>query len=78
MEAGGLSLIKCDRQMCTYLQILTIPFFLLTQNSPPAFCPDSRTKDLDAVLSVVRQAEQFIHVALMEYFPASKFFYHHR
>ncbi|KAI5610724.1 phospholipase D3, partial [Silurus asotus] len=47
-------------------------------NSPPAFCPESRTKDLDAIMSVVSQAKQFIHVAVMEYFPASKFYYHHR
>ncbi|MCJ8737043.1 hypothetical protein PDJAM_G00019280 [Pangasius djambal] len=55
-----------------------VPSRVYISNSPPAFCPDSRTKDLDAVLSVVSQAEQFIHVAVMEYFPASKFYYNHR
>lgn len=57
---------------------LTLLFFLLTQNSPPAFCPESRTRDLDAILSVIGQAGQFIHVAVMEYFPAFKFSYYHK
>ncbi|XP_051501864.1 5'-3' exonuclease PLD4-like [Myxocyprinus asiaticus] len=46
--------------------------------SPPAFCPDSRTRDLDAILSIIRDAQQFIHVAVMEFYPASKFFHQHR
>ncbi|XP_067310978.1 5'-3' exonuclease PLD4 isoform X2 [Pseudorasbora parva] len=45
--------------------------------SPPAFCPDSRTQDLEAILSAIKGAEHFIHVAVMEFYPASKFFHHH-
>lgn len=45
--------------------------------SPPAFCPDSRTRDLDAILSAIRDAQEFIHVSVMEYYPASKFFHRH-
>uniref|UniRef100_A0A673LX12 Phospholipase D family member 4 n=1 Tax=Sinocyclocheilus rhinocerous TaxID=307959 RepID=A0A673LX12_9TELE len=45
--------------------------------SPPVFCPDSRTRDLDAILSAIRGAQDFIHVAVMEFYPASKFFHHH-
>ncbi|KAK2879212.1 hypothetical protein Q8A67_020003 [Cirrhinus molitorella] len=45
--------------------------------SPPVFCPESRTRDLDAILSAIRGAQDFIHVAVMEFYPASKFFYHH-
>ncbi|KAK9960271.1 hypothetical protein ABG768_010344 [Culter alburnus] len=45
--------------------------------SPPAFCPDSRTRDLDAILSAIGGAQDFIHVSVMEYYPASKFFHHH-
>lgn len=42
--------------------------------SPPAFCPDSRTHDLSAILSAIRGAQSFIHVSVMEYYPASKYF----
>ncbi|XP_052001439.1 5'-3' exonuclease PLD4 isoform X2 [Xyrauchen texanus] len=45
--------------------------------SPSAFCPDSRTRDLDAILSIIRDAQRFIHVAVMEFYPASKFFHRH-
>lgn len=61
-----------------HVNLSDVPSKVYISNSPPAFCPDSRTKDLDAILSVFRQAEQFIHVAVMEYFPAYKFHYHHR
>ncbi|KAA0711676.1 Phospholipase D4 [Triplophysa tibetana] len=45
--------------------------------SPPAFCPDSRTPDLHAILSAIRDAREFIHVSVMEYYPASKFAHRH-
>ncbi|KRT84441.1 hypothetical protein AMK59_2558 [Oryctes borbonicus] len=38
-------------------------------SSPPPFCPDGRTKDVDAVLSVIRHAEKFIYISVMDYFP---------
>lgn len=47
------------------------------QASPPAFCPDSRTRDLDAILSAIRDAQEFIHVSVMEYYPASKYAHQH-
>ncbi|KAF5890857.1 centrosomal protein, partial [Clarias magur] len=61
-----------------HVNLSDVPSRVYISNSPPAFCPDSRTKDLDAILSVMNQAQQFIHVAVMEYFPASKFYYHNR
>ncbi|XP_058254896.1 5'-3' exonuclease PLD4 isoform X2 [Hemibagrus wyckioides] len=59
-----------------HLNLSDVPSRVYISNSPPAFCPESRTKDLDAILSVIGQAGQFIHVAVMEYFPAFKFNYH--
>ncbi|KAJ8341437.1 hypothetical protein SKAU_G00337280 [Synaphobranchus kaupii] len=44
--------------------------------SPPSFCPAGRTKDLDAILSVIEGAEHFIDVAVMDYFPTSRFTRH--
>ncbi|XP_068194184.1 5'-3' exonuclease PLD4 isoform X2 [Antennarius striatus] len=41
--------------------------------SPPSFCPSSRTLDLDAILSIISEARYYIHVAVMEYFPTTRF-----
>ncbi|KAM9777702.1 5'-3' exonuclease PLD4 [Neosynchiropus ocellatus] len=41
--------------------------------SPPAFCPPTRTLDLDAILSVISNARFFVDVAVMDYFPTSGF-----
>lgn len=41
--------------------------------SPPPFCPPSRTQDLDAILSIIYEAQQYIDVAVMEYFPTTRF-----
>lgn len=41
--------------------------------SPPAFCPKSRTQDLDAILSIISQANRYVDVAVMEYFPIIRF-----
>ncbi|XP_005111969.1 5'-3' exonuclease PLD3 isoform X2 [Aplysia californica] len=39
-------------------------------SSPPSFCPDGRTSDIDALLEVVRSAKDFIYISVMDYFPA--------
>ncbi|XP_025019714.1 phospholipase D4 [Python bivittatus] len=41
--------------------------------SPSSFCPDGRTFDLVAILDVIYDAEKFIYVSIMEYFPISRF-----
>ncbi|XP_012871642.1 PREDICTED: phospholipase D4 isoform X1 [Dipodomys ordii] len=43
--------------------------------SPPPLCPHGRTRDLDAVLAVIRGARKFVYTAVMEYFPSTHF--HH-
>ncbi|XP_030622660.1 phospholipase D4 [Chanos chanos] len=50
-----------------------VPSQVYISGSPPVFCPHSRTKDLDAILSAIAEAERFIHIALMEYLPLSQF-----
>uniref|UniRef100_A0A4W4H245 PLD phosphodiesterase domain-containing protein n=1 Tax=Electrophorus electricus TaxID=8005 RepID=A0A4W4H245_ELEEL len=67
-----------NKEQPLHVNLSGVPSRVYISGSPPQFCPDSRTKDLDAILSAVSQAEQFIHVAVMEYYPASKFLYHHR
>ncbi|KAK2826206.1 hypothetical protein Q5P01_020420 [Channa striata] len=41
--------------------------------SPPPFCPQSRTQDLEAILSSISEAQHYIDVAVMEYFPTTRF-----
>ncbi|XP_023258487.1 phospholipase D4 [Seriola lalandi dorsalis] len=41
--------------------------------SPPSFCPPSRTQDLEAILSIISEAEHYVDVAVMEYFPTTRF-----
>ena len=40
-------------------------------SSPPPFCPEGREKDLDAILKVINNAEEFVHIAVMDYFPTT-------
>lgn len=46
---------------------------LPTQASPPQLCPHGRTRDLDALLAVIRAARQFIYASVMEYLPTTCF-----
>jgi phospholipase D3/4 len=39
------------------------------QSSPPPFNPTGRTNDIDALVNVIRHAEKFIYIAVMDYFP---------
>ena len=43
------------------------------QASPPELCPHGRTRDLDALLAVMRGARQFIYASVMDYFPTTRF-----
>ncbi|CAI9730716.1 5' [Octopus vulgaris] len=39
-------------------------------SSPPPFCANGRTGDIDAILDVIHSAKKFIHIAVMDYAPA--------
>uniref|UniRef100_A0A3Q3J6B3 PLD phosphodiesterase domain-containing protein n=2 Tax=Monopterus albus TaxID=43700 RepID=A0A3Q3J6B3_MONAL len=41
--------------------------------SPPSFFPLSRTQDLEAILSAISEAQRYVDVAVMEYFPTTRF-----
>ncbi|XP_029453941.1 phospholipase D4 [Rhinatrema bivittatum] len=41
--------------------------------SPSQFCPKGRTHDLSAIISVIDDAEKYLYVSIMEYFPTSRF-----
>ncbi|XP_056282612.1 5'-3' exonuclease PLD4 isoform X2 [Pseudoliparis swirei] len=46
---------------------------LYLTGSPPSFCPQSRTQDLEAIISVISDAQHYVDVAVMEYFPTTRF-----
>ncbi|XP_032962818.1 5'-3' exonuclease PLD4 isoform X2 [Rhinolophus ferrumequinum] len=41
--------------------------------SPPVLCPYGRTRDLEALLTVMAAARRFIYASVMEYFPTTRF-----
>ncbi|XP_010019513.1 PREDICTED: phospholipase D4 [Nestor notabilis] len=55
--------------------ILTKAYF---SASPPAFCPEGRTDDLFAITSIISEAQKFVYVSVMEYFPTSRFIHPQR
>ncbi|XP_062944364.1 5'-3' exonuclease PLD4 [Cynocephalus volans] len=50
-----------------------VPTTAYLSASPPALCPQGRTRDLDALLAVMRAAQEFIYASVMEYFPTTRF-----
>uniref|UniRef100_A0A0R3RQT0 Phospholipase D3 n=1 Tax=Elaeophora elaphi TaxID=1147741 RepID=A0A0R3RQT0_9BILA len=43
----------------------------ILQSAPPTFCPRGRVDDLSAILQVINTARKFIHISVMDYFPAT-------
>jgi len=39
-------------------------------SSPPLFCPNGRTTDLESILSVMDHSQHYINIAVMDYIPA--------
>lgn len=42
-------------------------------SSPPQFCPEGRTTDIDAILDVMDKATEFIDIEVMTYLPMEEF-----
>uniref|UniRef100_A0A915PT16 PLD phosphodiesterase domain-containing protein n=1 Tax=Setaria digitata TaxID=48799 RepID=A0A915PT16_9BILA len=47
-------------------------------SAPPAFCPRGRVDDLSAILQVISTARKFIHISVMDYFPATLYLSNNR
>ncbi|KAI4457676.1 phospholipase d - related [Holotrichia oblita] len=47
----------------------TSSYQVYVSSSPPPFSPDGRTNDIDAILNVIHNAEKFIYISVMDYFP---------
>lgn len=43
------------------------------QVAPPSFCADGREGDANAIVTTIRNAKRFVHVAVMDYAPATVF-----
>ncbi|XP_061173053.1 5'-3' exonuclease PLD3-like [Saccostrea echinata] len=42
-------------------------------SSPSPLCPEGRTIDIDAIIRIIDSAEEFVYVAVMDYFPTTQF-----
>lgn len=42
-------------------------------SSPPSLCAEGRTPDLQSILSVIADAQQFVYIAVMNYLPTMEF-----
>ncbi|XP_051580507.1 5'-3' exonuclease PLD3-like isoform X1 [Myxocyprinus asiaticus] len=42
-------------------------------SSPPSLCAEGRTPDLQSILSVIGDAQQFVYIAVMNYLPTMEF-----
>ncbi|XP_045138773.1 5'-3' exonuclease PLD3-like isoform X2 [Portunus trituberculatus] len=51
------------------LSLNGVPVSTYLSSSPPPFCPEGRSSDVDAILDVINKAEKFVYVAVMDYFP---------
>ncbi|KAI2653867.1 5'-3' exonuclease PLD3 [Labeo rohita] len=47
-------------------------------SSPPSLCAEGRTPDLQSVLSVIADAQQFVYIAVMNYLPTMEYSSHKR
>ncbi|XP_077104603.1 5'-3' exonuclease PLD3 [Siphateles boraxobius] len=47
-------------------------------SSPPSLCAEGRTSDLQSILSVISDAQQFVYIAVMNYLPTMEFSSHKR
>uniref|UniRef100_A0A8C5GZ83 PLD phosphodiesterase domain-containing protein n=1 Tax=Gouania willdenowi TaxID=441366 RepID=A0A8C5GZ83_GOUWI len=50
-----------------------VPSSVYISASPPSFCPPTRTLDLEAILSIMSEAEEFVDISVMQYSPNTYF-----
>ncbi|XP_046910061.2 5'-3' exonuclease PLD3-like [Dermatophagoides farinae] len=44
-------------------------YSIFLTSSPRQFCSSTRTNDLDAIIDIINEAEKFIYIAVMDYYP---------
>lgn len=42
-------------------------------SSPPGLCPSGRAHDGNTIVNIINEAEKFVHIAVMDYFPTTQF-----
>ncbi|XP_027855300.1 phospholipase D3 isoform X1 [Xiphophorus couchianus] len=55
------------------LPLNSTPSSVYLSSSPPSFCAAGRTPDLQSLLSVIDDAEEFIYIAVMNYLPTTEY-----
>lgn len=58
-----------------HLPLNNTPSSVYLSSSPPSFCATGRTSDIQSILSVMEDAQKFIHIAVMNYLPTMEFSY---
>ena len=43
------------------------------QSSPPRLCPNGRSHDGQTIVEIINEAEEFVHIAVMDYYPTTQF-----
>nr|XP_020653100.1 phospholipase D3-like isoform X1 [Pogona vitticeps]XP_020653101.1 phospholipase D3-like isoform X2 [Pogona vitticeps] len=69
---GGLA-AKSSLRHPLKLQLNGTDSEVYLSSSPPALCSKGRTSDLTAILSTIKDAEDFVYIAVMEYEPQCSF-----
>ncbi|XP_029981787.1 phospholipase D4 [Sphaeramia orbicularis] len=69
---------KINKQHPLLVKADNISTQLYLAASPPMFCPSSRTQDLEALVSAISEAQHFVDVAVMDYFPSTRFERHQK
>lgn len=42
-------------------------------SSPPRLCPNGRSHDGQTIVEIINEAEEFVHIAVMDYYPTTQF-----
>lgn len=51
------------------ISFITLHLLLLVQTSPPVFCSSGRTDDGTAIKTIIRKANKFIYISVVDYLP---------
>lgn len=50
-----------------------LPMSFYWSASPPQFCADKRTTDIESIIDTMEKAQKFVYIAVMDYMPAIVF-----
>ncbi|XP_077294521.1 5'-3' exonuclease PLD3-like isoform X2 [Arctopsyche grandis] len=51
------------------ISVDNVPYYAYISSSPPPLSPVGRTNDLSAIVNIIKSAEKFVYISVMDYFP---------